>query len=57
MPRELPAQDPEPAPDFRHLPDRIPLDQLKTSQPASDPPSPDFGRDPDHEWMLRFGAS
>jgi hypothetical protein len=43
--------------DFSQLPERIPLDQMTTSQPASDPPSPDFGRDPDHEWMLRFGAS
>jgi hypothetical protein len=57
MPRELPPQEPQAAPDFRHLPERVPLDQLTTSQPASDPPSPDFGRDPDHEWMLRFGAS
>jgi hypothetical protein len=42
---------------YRKLPEPIRLDQVTTSQPASDAPSPDFGRDPDHEWMLRFGAS
>jgi hypothetical protein len=42
---------------YSTLPEPIRLDQVTTTQPASDAPSPDFGRDPDHEWMLRFGAS
>jgi len=42
--------------DFRHLPEPIPLEATTTGKPASDAPSPDFGRDPDHEWMLRFSS-
>jgi hypothetical protein len=56
----IPAADGHRAPampDFRHLPEPIRLAETTTAQPASEPPSPDFGRDPDHEWMLRFGAS
>jgi hypothetical protein len=42
---------------YRKLPEPIRLDQVTTTKPASDAPAPDMGRDPDHEWMLRFGAS
>lgn len=45
------------APDFRYLPEPIRLEETTTTEPASEPPSPDFGLDPDHEWMLRFGAN
>lgn len=50
-------QHPEPAPDpsvhFRHLPEPIPLDKLVEERPSSDPPDPDMGRDPNHDWLLR----
>jgi hypothetical protein len=45
-----------PASRYRKLPEPIRLDQVTTTQPASDAPAPDLGRDPDHDFMLRFGA-
>jgi mannose-6-phosphate isomerase-like protein (cupin superfamily) len=39
--------------DFRHLPDPIPTDQLTTTQAASDARDPEFGRDPNHDWLVR----
>ena len=45
------------SPDFRRLPERVPFEAMTTGHQVSDPPSPEFGRDPDHEWMLRFGVS
>lgn len=44
------------ATDWTQLPAPVPADQLVTEQPASapaDPADPTFGRDPDHEFMLR----
>lgn len=38
---------------YRHLPERVPLDELITEEPASDAPDPEMGRDPDRDWMLR----
>ncbi len=43
--------------DHRTLPERIPFDQMVATQPASDPPSPTLGRDPETEWLLRFGIA
>jgi|GEM_PF-1388240 len=43
------------APDFRRLPDPIPLEAMVTGQDVRDAPDPDAGRDPNHEWMLRYG--
>ena len=40
-------------PDFTKLPDRVPPEALVTTQPASDAPDPQGGRDTETEFMLR----
>ena len=60
----MPATDDRPAPpsaaglrpDFRHLPEPIALEDTIAEKDVRDAPDPDFGRDPNHEWMLRYGA-
>jgi hypothetical protein len=44
-----------PAARYRHLPERIPPEELIAQQPASDAPDPEMGRDPDRDWLLRGG--
>lgn len=41
--------------DFRRLPEPVRIDQLTTTQPASQPPDPELGRDP-HDDALRAGG-
>jgi hypothetical protein len=38
---------------FRHLPERVPLDELVAEQPASDAPDPDTLVEPTGDWMHR----
>jgi hypothetical protein len=43
----------EAEPRYRHLPSRVPMDELVEERAASDKPDPEMGRDPNHEWLLR----
>jgi hypothetical protein len=47
------ASEPEASQRYKHLPERVPLDELITQTPASDAPDPEMGRDPDRDWLLR----
>jgi hypothetical protein len=54
-PSTVPAADTDTdsAGSYRHLPERVPLEDMITEQPASDAPDPEMGRDPNHDWLLR----
>jgi hypothetical protein len=41
---------------FGHLPDRVPPEQMVEESPADAPSDPDFGRNPDNDWMVRYSA-
>jgi hypothetical protein len=47
------APEPEVSQRYRHLPERVPLDELITETPSSDATDPEMGRDPDRDWLLR----
>lgn len=47
---------PSPAADFRTLPEPIALEDTIAEKDVRFAPDPDFGRDPNHEWMLRHLA-
>lgn len=52
--RRKPAES---APDrFSALPRRIELSETVETKPASDPSDPDFGRNPETEWLIRYCA-
>lgn len=55
MPDTSPQQAPQPAADFRRLPEPIALEDTVAGQDVRPVPDPDGGRDPNHEWMLRHG--
>ena len=42
-----------PATDFRRLPEPIALEDMVAEKDVRDAPDPDFGRDPNTEWMLK----
>lgn len=52
-PRAVAEPDTDPPAGYRHLPDRVPPEDLITEQPASGAPDPEMGRDPNHDWLLR----
>ncbi|OPC84592.1 hypothetical protein B4N89_29985 [Embleya scabrispora] len=37
-----------------HLPERVASADLVEEKPADPPNDPDFGRDPDRDWLLRY---
>jgi hypothetical protein len=41
---------------FGHLPDRIPPERMIEEVPADAPNDPEFGRDPDADWMVKYSA-
>lgn len=41
---------------FGHLPRRIELAETVETRPASDASDPDFGRNPDRDWLIRYCA-
>jgi hypothetical protein len=41
---------------FGELPARISSDRLVEEKPAEAPHDPDFGRDPETDWMIRYSA-
>ncbi len=41
---------------FTVLPRRITLEETVESRPAGRPADPDFGRNPDNDWLIRNGA-
>lgn len=41
---------------FGHLPDRVPPERMIEEVPADPPNDPDFGRDPDADWMVKYSA-
>lgn len=48
------TEQPESGPDrFKKLPTHIALDDTVAAHPASDPPDPDGGQDPEKEFFLR----
>ena len=52
-PADRPA---EPRPDYRRLPEPIDLDETIATHETDPPPDPAGGRDPDRDFMLRYGA-
>lgn len=43
-------------PDFTHLPDRVRPEQMSTAQDVDPGPDPRGGRNPERDFMLRYGA-
>ena len=43
-------------PDFSHLPERVPPEDLTTTQDVDPGPDPRGGRNPERDYMLRYGA-
>jgi uroporphyrinogen-III synthase len=41
---------------FGHLPERIPPEHMIEEVAADAPHDPDFGRDPDADWMVKYSA-
>jgi hypothetical protein len=41
---------------FGHLPGRVPPEQMVEETPADPPNDPEFGRDPDNDWMVKYSA-
>jgi hypothetical protein len=52
-PAEQPAEE---RPDFRHLPQPVALDDTIATHETDPPPDPEGGRDPERDFMLRYGA-
>jgi len=50
----LDPRAPRPANQFAVLPDHVRLEDTVPSQPATEPPDPTMGRDPDTDFMLRY---
>jgi hypothetical protein len=46
----------EPRPDYRHLPEPVDLDATIATHETDPPPDPEGGRDPERDFMLRYGA-
>ncbi len=44
------------APDYRHLPEPIRLEDTVTSQETEPPPDPVGGREPERDFMLRYAG-
>jgi hypothetical protein len=53
---EVPAEQPAGAERFQHLPERIRPEDMVTTQVTEPPPDPDGGRNPETDFMLRYGA-
>jgi hypothetical protein len=52
-----PAQPPAAVrPDYRHLPEPVHLDETIATHETDPAPDPDGGRDPERDFMLRYGA-
>jgi hypothetical protein len=41
---------------FGELPERIPPERFVAETSAASPHDPDFGRDPETDWMIRYSA-
>jgi hypothetical protein len=42
---------------FKHLPERVKPEDMVTTQPVSDAPDPEGGRDTDRDFMIRYSGS
>ncbi len=52
-----PAEEPaDPAARFRHLPEPVDLDATVATHETEPAPDPEGGRDPERDFMLRYGA-
>ena len=51
-----PARARRELPDFTKLPDRVPPEALVTTQPATEAPDPQGGRDTETDFMLRYAG-
>jgi hypothetical protein len=52
-PADRPAR---PSADYRRLPDPVDLDATIATHETDPAPDPDGGRDPERDFMLRYGA-
>jgi len=52
-PEPPPRREP---PDYTHLPERVPPEQLRTVQDVDPAPDPNGGRDTETEFMLRYAG-
>lgn len=52
--REVESADPRP--DYRRLPEPVDLDDTIATHETDPPPDPEGGRDPERDFMLRYGA-
>ncbi|GAA0930828.1 hypothetical protein GCM10009554_14370 [Kribbella koreensis] len=56
MTDEIPAAAKADADRFKHLPPAVKLEDTIATHDPEDPPAPNLGRDPDIDFILRYGA-
>lgn len=54
--KKTPERQAVPAPDYRHLPEPVDLEDTVATHETDPPPDPTGGRDTDRDFMLRYAA-